>query len=232
MKTPIFRLLVIVLVIAAYSCKNEPSIDYKYGDTPNALACDINNSKLYNEAIHSFENDIVAFFDKTGNNKSKAYAGFINGTMNNRNKFDEIVSKHSLNLALALKQDTNLWSNEGPTTLNYSHPIVDCIANNIKTQYLKQTFNALLATNSMRKNVVLPPLQSATRSIPTDGSLIAFLAFEYYYPNVWNIKPEDIKTPANNTSKIDFNKTPVAPKVKPQANTKDEKDPHAGHNHN
>lgn len=231
MKTQIFKLLVIVLLITSYSCKTEPSIDYKFENNAKVLNCEFENSKLYNEAVHSFENDIIAFYDKEGKNRAKAYNGFLNNTLRNGLKIEQIASKHSLSIALALKKETKLWNTSTKeTTLNYSHPLVDCIANNIKTQQLKQTFNSLLATNSMRKNVILPSLQGYSRSIPTDGSLISFLAFEYYYPLVSNLKAENLKTQVVN-SKVDFNKTPQKQEIQPKV-LEETKDPHAGHNHN
>ncbi|OIQ23025.1 hypothetical protein [Lacinutrix sp. MedPE-SW] len=230
MKT-ISKLLILAILVSFSSCDNSKNqIEYKFASSPKVLACEISNGELYNEAIHSFENDILAFYDKNAkSNKFKAYSGFINNLNNGRIQFDLIPSKHSVELAHALKQESKLWSTKNKTTtLNYSHPIVDCIANNIKTQYIKETFNALLATNSMRKNLILPPLQGASRSIQTDGSLIAFLAFEYYYPNIWNLDPETIKTlEAPKQPKIDFNKTPTT--TRPRVT--DKKDSHAGHNH-
>ncbi|AEH01731.1 hypothetical protein [Lacinutrix sp. 5H-3-7-4] len=231
MKT-ISKLLILAILVNFSSCDNSKNqIEYKFASSPKVLACEMSNSELYNEAIHSFENDIVAFYDKNAtNNKFKTYSGFINNLNNGRIRFDVIASKHSLDIAKQLQKESNLWSTKNATTtLNYSHPIVDCISNNIKTQYIKETFNALLTTNSMRKNLILPPLQGITRSIQTDGSLIAFLAFEYYYPNIWNLNPENVKKlEAPKQPKVNFNKTPA--KIQNPRVT-DKKDSHAGHNH-
>jgi len=228
MKRSVFKLLFIALIITVNSCKNESKIEYKYAESPKILACELEDSELLNEAIHSFESDINAFYNNSATNTFRAYSGFLTNTANNRIDLTKVASKHSLKLAKALKSRAQLWNMESKTpTLNYSHPLVDCIANNIKTQYLKQTFNALLATNSMRKNVVMPAIQGAARSIPAEGSLKAFLAFEYYFPNIWDLTPESLTAPEPpKNTKVDFNKTPKTP-VKTQEKT----DPHAGHNH-
>lgn len=234
MKTQIFKLFLISFAITLSSCKEEPSLEYKYADSPKALACEFKNAQLYNEAIHSFEDDIRNYYDKQNKNINAAYSGFTANTLNGQMKVESMASEHSLNIAKLLKAEGDLWIQNGESaSLNHAHPMLDCIANNIKAIDIKETFNALLATNSMRKKLILTPLRSNTRQLPTDGSLKAFLAFEYYFPQLLNMDASQLTKPqpkpVTTDNKVDFNKTPAQPiQVKPKV----ENDPHAGHNHN
>ena len=220
MKTQLFKLFAISLLIASTSCKKEVSVDYKYADSPKVLACDFEKTQLYNEAVYSFENDIAAFYDKQNKSVTRAYSQFTSNALNGRLKVEDIASEHSLEIAKALKTDASLWSVTGTnTTLNYSHPVVDCIVNNIKDAGLKTTFNALLSTNSMRPNLILTPLRNSPGRLQADGSLKTFLALEFYYSKLLNVDVSQLKKPepeleaVETDKKVDFNKTP-RPEIK------------------
>lgn len=215
MKTKLFKLFVVASIITFTSCKKEEGIiiDYKYADQPKVLACEFTQAQLYNEAIHSFENDIRKKYDKKSESAARAYSPFLSEALNGRLKIEDVASEHSLAIAKALKKDASLWRIEGNnTTLNYSNPLVDCIANNIKDQGLKTTFNALLSTNSMRPNLILTPLRGYARQIKSDGSIAAFIAFEFYYSKLLNMEPSQLKKPEvvakKPANKVDFNKVP------------------------
>lgn len=237
MKTQFFKLLAITLLISSTSCKKEATIDYKYADSPKVLACDFEKTQLYNEAVYSFENDIAAFYDKQNKAVTRAYGQFTSNALNGRLKVEDIASEHSLDIAKALKTDASLWSVNGTnTTLNYSHPIVDCIVNNIKDNGLKTTFNALLSTNSMRPNLILTPLKNSSARLQSDGSLKTFVALEFYYSKLLNVDVSQLKKPepepVKTNEKVDFNKTP-----RPEMKRDDapaiqvNKDDHTGHDH-
>ena len=47
------------------SCKKETTFtDFKFSDKPATLACENLNIKLYNEALYSFEDDILNFYQR------------------------------------------------------------------------------------------------------------------------------------------------------------------------
>ena len=95
MKTPFFKLLAITLIISLISCKKENTFtDYKYADKPIVISCDGINSKLYQEALYTFEDDIFNYYKKNNPNTSlvKTYSQFIRNAVYGKVKFEEIVS--------------------------------------------------------------------------------------------------------------------------------------------
>ncbi|WAC03279.1 hypothetical protein N7U66_06860 [Lacinutrix neustonica] len=235
MKNP-FKLFTFLFLVTVSSCDTTGKIDYKFAESPEIIACDLPNNALYNEAIHSFENDLLNTYDNKSKSGQKAYFSFINFTMRGGLKVEDIASAHSLKIAHLLKEDNTLWTTiNGKTSLNYSHPLIDCLTKNIKTNSLKQTINALLTTNSMRPNLVLAPLSNSTKGIQGDGSLKGYVAFDFFYSKLLDSKLEDLKNP--NPEPIEAAKTDVKTGLNPAKKTTIptdkvmEKDPHAGHNH-
>ncbi len=231
MQTRFFKLFAITLLISFVSCKKETSLEYKYADSPKVLACDFPKGQLYNEAVYSFEKDIVNLYDKKGQSVPRAYSQFVTNVLNGRLKIEDLASEHSFNIAKALKEDKAIWNGNGKdVTLNYSAPFTDCIANNIKMSGFKTTFNSLLATNSMRPLLILTPLSSSARQLQGDGSLKTFVAFEYYYAKLMNMDSTLLKKQAEpaQDGKVDFNNTPKKTSTLQPAEKKDD---HAGHNH-
>lgn len=202
------KLIALFLGMTLLSCKNENTLpEFKYSDKPVALTCTDVNSKLYNEALYSFEDDILAFYSKNKPNPSliQAYSQFIRNASYGRVKYEDIVSKHTSTLFEALKQDNNLWdANNTKSHLSYSSPLIKCIADNIKDKNLKTTFNALLSTNSMSPKLFAAPLSTKHRNVLSDKFLASYVAFDLFYANLFNI----------DFSKVDFNKP--AEKVEPK----------------
>lgn len=239
MKKTTFKLLSLLFIATLSSC-NTNNVDYKFTDSDKVLTCELANVKLYNEAIHSFENDLINNYDKQKKTTSRAYSQFVNAASRNSFKIEDIASAHSLKIAHALKNDATLWANtNGETTLDYSNALMKCISENIKEKRIKQTFNALLSTNSMRPKIVLPSLRNSARAMQSKPSLKAYLAFDFFYAKLLNVKLEDLKNPDPQPepeaapapapakpaiNNIDLNKVP---KTTPKAPV----DAHAGHNH-
>ncbi|AUC80907.1 hypothetical protein [Lacinutrix sp. Bg11-31] len=236
MKTT-FKLLILVILVTISSCNNSKSIDYKYSENPKLLACDFPNGHLLQEAVYSFENDIIRAYNINNKNFTKAYSTFLNERQRGKLNVKNIASEHSLKIAKALKESTNLWTEtNGKNSLNNSGPLVDCIANNIKDKDIKATYNALLATNSLKPSLILPLLSSSSRFIQADGSLKSYVALEFFYSQLLNTKLEELNTNFSQAQPdptkpsvdgVNFKKTPKqAVPTKGAAN-----DPHAGHNH-
>lgn len=208
---PNFNLITFLLVLTLFSCKNENSFsEYQYADNPVVLTCGDFNSKLYHEALYAFENDILAFYSKTGKNTSQtqAYNQFIRTAVYGRTKYEDIVSAHTLKVFEALKNENTLWdANNTKSHLNYNSSIISCIANNIQDSALKTTFNSLITTNSMSAKLFGAPLISKYRTAIKDKYLATYIALDLFYAKLFDIdfskvnlnKPE---------SKVDFNKKP------------------------
>ncbi len=226
MKTPFFKLLVITLTIALLSCKKENTFtDYKYADKPATINCEGVNSKLYKEALYTFEDDILNYYKKAKPNTSlvQSYSQLIRNAVYGRIKLEEIISAHTVAVFEALKKEDRLWDAHSSTShLNYNSIVIDCISKNIQDKSLNTTFNALVSTNSMSPKLFGAPLMSKFTRTSNDKYLATYIALDLYYAKLFDV----------DLSKINFDKKePLADfdVTLPEAEAKT--DPHAGHNH-
>ncbi|WNH09389.1 hypothetical protein [Thalassobellus suaedae] len=205
------KLIALFLGITLLSCKNENTLtEFKYSEKPIALTCSDINSKLYNEALYSFEDDILTFYSKDKPNFSliQAYSQFIRNATYGSVKYEEIISEHTSNIFKALKQDNDLWdANNTKSHLNYNSKLIKCIADNIKDENLKTTFNALISTNSMSPKLFGAPLNTKYRNVLSDKFLASYVAFDLFYANLFNIDFSKVNFDKP-TEKVDFNKIP------------------------
>ena len=224
MKTPFFKLLAITLIISLVSCKKENTFtDYKYADKPTVITCEGINSKLYQEALYTFEDDILNYYKKAKPNTSlvQAYSQLMRTSIYGKTKLEEIISAHTVAVFEALKNEDNLWdANNSKSPLNYNSIIIGCISKNIQDKPLNTTFNALVSTNSMSPKLFGAPLMSKYTRSSNDKYLATYIALDLFYAKLFDV----------DLSKITFDKKePLADfdVTLPEAET----DPHAGHNH-
>ena len=209
MKTKIY-IIAFLFVFTLISCKKENTFsEYKYADKPLDLPCENLNSKLYNEALYSFEDDISNFYNKNKNSSLlRSYSQFIRAALYNRAKYEDIVSEHTFKVFEALKNDKDLWNLSNTTShLNYNGALMDCISKNIKDKDLKTTLNSLLTTNSMSPDLFGAPLVSSYSLALSDKALASYVAFDLYYAKLFDIDFSKVNfdKPANT---VDFNKVP------------------------
>ena len=211
MKTPFFKLFVIVLTIGLTSCKKENALsEYKYADKGVVLSCENVNSKLYSEALFAFENDILTFYGKNNPNASliQAYGQFIRNAIYGRIKYENMVSPHTVKVFEILKHETDLWDANNPNShLNYNSPLVKCIAINMQNADLKTTFNSLLRVNSMSPKPFGAPLASNYRDALKDKYLATYVAFDLFYAKLFNTDLSKVSA-EKPKQKVDFNKIP------------------------
>lgn len=227
MKT-LLKLTVVVLCLSFYSCKNEPAAatfnDYKYTDTENVLNCTEVDTKLYNEALLSFEDDIVKAYNSRNNDPRVAYTTFFRTHLGNRVNFQDVVSPHTMKVFEALKGQPDLWNSDN--SINYNAPIFKCLSSNFKNQSLATTFNALVQTNSMRLDLIGAPLQNEVKNASSDRYLSTYIALDMFYANLFKVDPTKVtEKPA-----VEENALQTTPS-KPTIQQKPADDPHAGHNH-
>ncbi|MBC3757587.1 hypothetical protein H7U19_04180 [Hyunsoonleella sp. SJ7] len=220
------NLIVFLIVITFCSCekkaKEKTLSDYKFAEKGIVLNCDGFDAKLLNEALFSFEEDIIAHYGKDNPNVTRAYSQFVSYATRNRVKYSEVVSPHTVEIFEVLKTKSELWNpNSAKSKLNYDSPVFKCIVDNISDNNLKTTLNALLTTNSMSPKLFGPALQSKYSLAIRDKYLSAYMAFDLFYAKLFDVDLNQVKEKPK--AKVDFNKLP--PKA-PETN-----DPHAGHNH-
>lgn len=224
-----FNIIVLLVAVTVFSCKKESEektlSEYKFSEKGIVLNCDQFDLKLLNEALFSFEDDILKTYGKTGQtgnpNLTRAYSQFIRTALYSRGNFIDIVSPHSVEIFEVLKTKTDLWNlNGADSTLNYNSPVLKCISENMTDKSLKTTLKALIETNSMSPKLYGPAILSNYGAAIRDKYLSAYIALEFYYGKLFN---EDLsKVSEKAEEKVDFNKIPP---------TTTQNDPHAGHGH-
>jgi len=220
-----FKLIITCLIasLVLWNCKQEPKtpeVDYKYANNNELKDCKSKDSLLLNEALMSFEKDLINAYDPKTQSPNRSYVRFLSDVRVNKVNYIAITSKHTKELFEALKSKSDLWNTkEGDYTLNYANPLVACIASNMQEGDLKITFNALVDTNSMSYRMYSEELRRNTISITKDKYLALFVALDLYYAKLFAV--DFNKQPEAN---IDFNKKPVKKEI-------ESKDSHEGHNH-
>ena len=196
----ILKLTFITLCLTLFNCENENALfnDYKFDNDGTILNCDNLDTKLYVEALLSFEDDIASFYDKKNKNIRRAHSFFIRDVLANRAKFEDIVSPHSMSVFEALQKDKDLWLNNN--LKNYNADIFKCLSSNFTVTSLQTTFNALVSTNSMSPELFGAPLKNQVKNADKDRYMATYVALDYYYANLFDIDPSTIK------EKTDFSK--------------------------
>jgi hypothetical protein len=218
-------LAICFLCCLVFSCKKEDSFsNFKYADKPIAIECAGVNTKLLNEALYSFEDDITNHYKQNRPNFriEQAYSQIIRNSVYGRLQLDKMVSEHTFEVFQALKKEEGLWDmNSSKSKLNYNSTAVKCISNTINDDNLKTTLNALLTTNSMSPKLFGPAIVNKFQKVINDKSLALYIALDLYYAKMFdfNFAKAKFEQPEQ---KVDFNQVPR--KV-------EEIDPHAGHNH-
>lgn len=217
-----FNLIVFLLVLAFFSCKNDNTFnDYKYTNNGIVLNCNDELNTIVNEALFSFEDDITQFYTKEKPNAGIAYSQFVRNSISGRIKYTNFVTPHTVKVFNALKKH-DLWDAEDPKShLNYNSIFFKCLAENIKDKNLKTTLNALVSTNSMSPKLFGSPLLTRSRSATSDKYLAAYIAFDLYYAKLFDVDLSKVKEKTIEKEKVDFNQIPTQ---QPATNT------HAGHN--
>jgi len=201
-----FYFIILFILCFATSCKKENTFkEYEFADKPAVLECNNLNSKLYNEALYSFENDILNFYGKDKKSLLLAYSQFIRLSVYGRVNYKNIVSEHTLKVFEALKNESELWNfNQSASHLNYNSALMDCIAQNITNPDLKTTLNALLSTNSMNPKLFGAPLSTNYSTTLSDKYLASYVAFDLFYAKLFDV---DFSKVEKEKQKVDFNIT-------------------------
>ncbi len=205
-----------IFLMGCQESKPTADLDYKYTNQKPVLNCDGIDTKLLEEAFHSFENDLTSYYTPQKPIYSRAYSIFVSQALAGKVNYSLMVSDHSKKVLEALKQDESLWTNNPDgSKVNFSHPVFECIGKNIQDKPLKQTFNALISTNSMSLRMFGQELRQKTFGMKDDKYLATYVAMELFYGKIYD---KDFTLPE--TDEV------VAPDAKVHNHTKDD-----GHNH-
>lgn len=212
------KFILLFLGLLLFNCKKEPELIYKYKGKAALVNCTSPDKELLEEALFSFEEDLLNFYDPENRNYNQAYNRFISAYRLHKLELSSMVSEHSVEVFNTLKKNKALWNiGDKNGNLNHSLDIYKCIGEHITDQDIKETYNALINANSMSYRMIAEPLRRASYSLGKDKYLATFVALDMYYANLFDI---DLKTPKDSS---------VIEK-KPSKQT-DAKDSHTAHDH-
>ena len=191
------KIVLLALFLILFNCQTEtkPQLDYKHASQTPTLKCESVETKLFEEALLSFEADLIRTYSSDQDNLSRAYSQFMRLTMSNRVTYNDLVSEHSLKVYEALKAEKSLWiTSENGSKLNFEHPVFMCIGANIINKDLRTTYNALLSTNSMSMRMIGNLLHSKSFTLSDDRYAATFTALITYYGNFKGVDFSQPKT--------------------------------------
>jgi len=174
-------LLCFFLIIV--SCNQQSKFQFQFADQPQNITCSTSNNDVLNEALYSFEEDLFKKYDTTKVH-SRAYARYILKGIKGNERFGEMVSAHSLQIRDVLVSKGIIINNGGKGVLDYNHPDVKCIINNIEDKDLGRTINALIQTNSMDLSLFDSRLRNIGRTTSNRPNQSVYLALDTYYKNL------------------------------------------------
>lgn len=192
-------IVLLFLILATVSCKKQ--VTYKYQDKPQEVTCEGADKALMHEALYSFQEDINEYFKDKGTgskNITKAYAKYVfMGTMGNL-PFATISSRHSRALLEQLKSQPDLYiKKDGRTILNFKHPYVICLVDNLKNKEVQRILKGLMQVNDMRPELVSEPYRIHVRDAQTDKNFAMLIALQTYYANLADIDFSQVEKQSN-----------------------------------
>jgi hypothetical protein len=216
------KITFIALCLTLFNCKKETASfnNYKYANDETILVCENLDTKLYVEALLSFEDDIASYYDQRNKNIRRAHSFYFRDAIANRAKYEEFVSPHTMEVFEALKQDKDLWNADN--SINYKADIFTCLSSNFKVEGLQTTFNALVSTNSMTPELFGAPLKIHVKNAHEDRYMATYIALDLFYANLFNVDPTIITKKIESDSNNEEKNTPKDPIIIEQTEVQEE----------
>lgn len=232
--------LAALLSTSIFSCKQEPTFDYKYADQPQVLTCENNDAKLFNEAYYAFENAIVIYaknnnrrqnFTVTPEFALRSYIMKARGTI----RITDYITKETLDVFQQLKTK-DIWDG---IQLKNNAAITECIGKNISNATIKGSFNTLRSVESLNPSLVATTITEdrTIRNQYNDKVLMTYVALDMFYSKFFNTNLSNPEFLVEKENVIPRGTKPKGPEVGKKINLDVKKPniekhgPHDGHNH-
>lgn len=176
-----------ILLMSVISCTQPPKLTYKYSDKEQTIACPDQNNALLNEALHSFENDLQNYKKNDKTTLISAYGQFMFRGLQGSAAYQEIANDHSLAIRDQLLSEGILIPKGLKSNLNYKHPAVQCLVDNIEDRDLQKTIQALLDINNMDPRLFNSRLRNFGRQAEKNRNQALYIALDSYYQNLVGI---------------------------------------------
>lgn len=221
MKTIKYYLLVFV-AISVLGCKSEPNLNLIYSKQEKIFNCDSKTPEdiaLINEAIHTFEKDLLAGMMVSANTNprlDRAYSGFVQRNINAASNeiVKDMISQHAIDVFNELKK-TDIFDStqKGEAVFNQNSSFVNCIINNLSEGQMKQTVTSLKKVGDLtpRMFAFSVTAQNSGASAYMNNDIKAFIALSFYYARFFEIDFKEFTPKANATHEPEDNGPKPAP---------------------
>ncbi|GGG58082.1 hypothetical protein [Bizionia arctica] len=207
MNKTLLKLSIITICLTLLNCKkdSESFNNFKYATEENVLVCENLNTKLYLEALLSFEDDITDKYNPSNKDLRRSYSFFTRDAIAGNANYQDIVSPHTMEVFEALKDDQDLWNADN--SINYNSDIMTCVSNNFKNKGLQTTFHALISANNMRSDYFRAPLNKHVKNSNQDRYMATYVALDLFYANLFDVDPTQVteKPKTQNTATSENN---------------------------
>lgn len=174
-------IIAVLLLILATACDKKPELALQFSEREQSIVCDDENNKLLNEALYTFEADLIQAYDPESKLLVSAYGRFMYVGFSGTAEYDRIVSEHALDIREALVADGIIEVEGGSGYVNYKHPALKCIINNLEDKGLSLTLQALIDTNTMNPKLFNSRMRNFGREAATNRYTAMYVALETYY---------------------------------------------------
>ena len=181
----------IITISTLISC-SEP-FPYKYQNEQQVINCSNNDSKIMNEALYSFREDISKHFLKEIQKKDYlnflySYEQYIYRGAKGNLSYYEIVSDHTIKVYNELlKQDNLFIKTKGKSNLNYKNDFVQCLINSIKNKEMKSKIIELINVGYLSPDVMAENYRITTSDAETDPNFLMFIVLDTYYQRLLDL---------------------------------------------
>lgn len=189
----------VLIVLGTASCK--PELVYKYNQNLQPVSCTQLDKDLMHEALYSFEQDIAAHYNFRGFDPAEpmyihnGYSTYVYGGATNTAPFLDIYTEHSKQILIVLEDiDGLFYMVDGQYDLNYEHPYMQCVIENIANDDLRVSIQSLLTAGSYDTNLMASPFRKKAVESAKDKNLAMFMALATYYKNLLNKNVHQIPT--------------------------------------
>ncbi len=191
MRTLVYLCFVIFITSCETGKKSAP-LEYIYAEKKQVINCENQNNALLNEALYSFENDIIKKYDRDAQRVAYAYANFIMPGITGTVDFKRLASDHSQKILQKLIEEEIIIPNVGTkSNLNYTHPAVSCIIDASEDTAIKQTLESLIKVGGMDPSLFDTRLVNKGPDLYTQRNLALYVALDAYYQNLADVDFSD-----------------------------------------
>lgn len=177
------------LIITLSSCEQKPQFNFQHSDREQVIQCDPTINALLNEALYVFEDDIKNSYNESeGEGVNLAYARFIYVGFAGTAEYERVASQSALDVHKALIEQNILIKNGFKSNLNYKHPAVQCIVNNMEDVGLRNTIKALIDSNTMDPKLFATRMRNAGRNAVKNRYVSMYIALDTYFQQLEGIE--------------------------------------------